>query len=459
MKKKNYIRTPLYLALLIVSSSIHAFQSNGTNSIICDSDDCLQKAMDNAKPGDEIILKKGIYVGGKESPAKNYSAFSSDRDGEKGNPIILRGFSADEKPIITANRSGYSWYGLNMSGDYWIIKDIIVQKVLKGIVLDDASNCQLINVEVSDIGQEAIHLRKGSSNNLIKNCLVTNTGMRSEKDKGFGEGVYIGSDRGAHNRFDPNCNNNIVENCVFGPNISAEAFDIKEGTERTIIRNNTFYAEGITGVNYSDTFIDLKGLYGYVYGNTFNVDKGAENLNAIIDISNRTFGGYSYKTGKYSAIFENTINLSNAKGSIPTARLILDPEKQPSPATDVHVWDNNRSSSTSEIVDNTTIQVVQKSCPAWNEFRDCKSLGILGNTKNADFTIYPNPASASIHINGLENSIASEISISSIEGKLISKTIVKNINNTLSVNTLPQGMYIIAVTTKTGASSQVFVKN
>lgn len=459
-KKKHFItkgKTILFLSLALLANLAQA-----QRTINCADDDCLEAALLDAKPGDEIVLKAGVtFIGGSRSAADNFSAFWSDKDGEPGKPIILRGESSTNKPTISANRDGYSWYGINLTGDYWVMKDFIVRRVNKGIVLDGSNNCELIDLEVFDIGQEAIHLRTGSSNNLIKGCLVRDTGKRSEKDKGFGEGIYVGSDRKAHGNFDPNCNNNIIEDCVLGPNITADTFDIKEGTEGTVIRNNTFFASGITGANSGDSFIDLKGTFGYVYGNTFNVLENADALNAIIDVSNRTFGGYDYKTGTHSAIFENTINLSSEKGDVPTARIILDPEKQPLPSENVHVWENTRNSSKAENIDALTLSIVETACPEWNAFRTCSGavLSTFDAELKAGITMYPNPVNDVLYIKGDKVSSINQVYINSLHGKELYKAVADNLDLGIDVSTLPNGLYIITLVTDAGSVSEKFIKN
>jgi Bacterial Ig domain/Secretion system C-terminal sorting domain len=183
---------------------------------------------------------------------------------------------------------------------------------------------------------------------------VYNTGLGQP---GFGEGIYIGSDGSQHDTYRPKCDFNTVQNCRIGPNVAAEGIDLKEGTYRTVIRNNVFSAQGISGVNSADAFIDLKGAYAFVYNNTFNRD-GSTILAAGIDILNR---GLPTRTGDSLAVFNNTFNLQTAGGQIPTVR-----KKQGSP-TNVHVWNNTRVPSTPDFpISDGTESIVTKSCPSWN---------------------------------------------------------------------------------------------
>ncbi|MEO0333058.1 MAG: T9SS type A sorting domain-containing protein, partial [Bacteroidota bacterium] len=148
-----------------------------------------------------------------------------------------------------------------------------------------------------------------------------------------------------------------IENCVVGPNVAAEGVDVKEGTRNTIIRNCTFSAQGIQGDNSADAFIDLKGAYGFVYNNTFNLD-GSTVLNAGVDFLDR---GTGVNTGFRNAIFNNTFNLGSRAGEIPTAR-----KKQGDPS-EIHVWDNVRVPASPDFpVNDGTLRFVTQSCPDWN---------------------------------------------------------------------------------------------
>lgn len=431
---------------------------------------CLMDALENAQPGDEIILAPGNYRGGTRSvePFDNFSSFASDADGTASQPIIIRGSSATNKPVITTSAGReHGWYGLSITGDYWIIKDIKVTNVAKGVVLDHANNCQLIGLTVTDIGEEAIHLRSGSSNNLIQNCEISYTGQIEGKE-GFGEAVYVGSDRKRHSSIpgdlnDPNCNNNIIENSIIGPFITADAFDIKEGTENTVIRGNTFYAEGVTGINSADSFIDLKGTYGYVYDNIFNINpendpnKDVSQLNAVIDVSNRTFGGYDYKTGEFSAIFDNTINIADSKSDIPTTRIILDPEKQPEPSTDVHVYNNTRVPDSEWVLDPVSSEVISFSCPEWNEYRPCTVLSVATHENNPKVTFIQNTNTKTVSIIGLLGNSKTKISIFDLTGKNIKNITTTDLVVTINTSNFSSGVYVFTINSGNSAASKLLI--
>ncbi|WP_378187021.1 cellulase family glycosylhydrolase [Aquimarina sp. W85] len=334
--------------------------------INCNTVDCIRNAMQSAQPGDEIVIASGTYTAlDKISFGNKATRFGSNKNGTALNPIIIRAQNPLDPPILTGPKGIYDGYVMFILGDYWILKDIILEEGSKGLVLDNANDNIIDNLQVRKLGEEGIHLRDGSSNNLVKNCRVYDVGI---KKPGIGEGLYVGSDKGQHenseevgnifdNKYNPRCDNNTFDGCIIGPNVTAEGADVKEGTKNTIIRNCIFSAQGISGENSADAFIDLKGTYGFVYNNTFNLD-GSKIINAGVDFLDRGTGS---NTGYRNAIFNNTFNFEDRGSEIQTAR-----KKQGNPS-EIHVWNNIRNPKTPDfpLSDGTTGYVTQ-SCPSWN---------------------------------------------------------------------------------------------
>jgi len=113
------------------------------------------------------------------------------------------------------------------------------------------------SLTVHSIGQEGIHLTKNSSDNLITNCTIYDTGM---KIAGFGEGIYVGlSSKFWEDNMPDKCDRNSIIGNHFGPNVSAEAIDIKEGTCCGLIKDNVFDGRGMSDEHHADTWVDIKG--------------------------------------------------------------------------------------------------------------------------------------------------------------------------------------------------------
>ncbi|WP_237566566.1 carbohydrate-binding protein [Paenibacillus sp. EZ-K15] len=229
--------------------------------IACSTTSCLQSALKNVVPGKRIVLAPGTYTG----------SFSTDVEGTALQPIVIESQNPAEPAIISGYSAG-SGYSLRVRGDYWIIRNLKFTNAQKGIILDNSNFTRITDVEVYHIGYEAVHFRDGTSYSSIENSRIHNTGKTGA---GFGEGVYVGSAEGVS--YNQNTHYNTIRNVVFGPNITAEHIDIKERSMGTLVENCIFYGEGISGANYADSFIDVKGNGAIIRNNT-----AYQNGNSII---------------------------------------------------------------------------------------------------------------------------------------------------------------------------------
>jgi hypothetical protein len=139
----------------------------------------------------------------------------------------------------------------------------------KGVVLDHSNNDVLDGLTVYNTGDEGIHLREFSSNDVVEHSIIHDTGLKAP---GYGEGVYIGtanSNWGTYTGGLPDLSNDdqILDN-TFGPNVAAENIDAKEATVGGLISGNTFSGKGESGVNSSTDVVAIKGNDYTVTGNT-----------------------------------------------------------------------------------------------------------------------------------------------------------------------------------------------
>lgn len=242
----------------------------------------LKDALADARPGDTIQLADGTYSG-------NFKATAA---GGASSRITLTGSA---KAVLTAGGG----YGLHLNGaSYWTVKGVTVTGGQKGIMMDAAKGVVIDSVTVHDLDMEGVHFRKSSADGVIKNSTIRDTG---KDGSGMGEGVYVGSAGGTDDHSD---NVQIVGNTI-GPGVGGENIDVKERTTGTKIIGNTFDGSGLTGANYDDSWVDVKGNDVLVENNT-----GRHTTN----------NGYETHTQQSGwgcgAVFRgNTSDLSGATGS------------------------------------------------------------------------------------------------------------------------------------------------
>ncbi|HEV2345316.1 MAG TPA: carbohydrate binding domain-containing protein [Actinocrinis sp.] len=236
------------------SPSASSTSSSGT-TVDVSTGSQLSQALKSVVPGETIRLAAGTYSG-------QYNATIS---GTAGSPITLTGPST---AVITGS-SVDSAYGVHLQASYWILRGFSVTTFQKGVVVDGGAHDTIDGLTVYDIGDEAIHLRAFSSNDIVENCHVHDTG---KYQAGYGEGIYIGSAQsnwGTYSGGQPDTSNNdVVQNNTLGPNITAENIDIKEGTTGGLVQGNSFDATGEAGANSAVAWVDVKGNGYQVNGNT-----------------------------------------------------------------------------------------------------------------------------------------------------------------------------------------------
>jgi hypothetical protein len=247
------------LALLILSGHVAA----STFSVSTATQ--LTQALKSVRAGDVITLAPGLYKGRFVGTAIGYST----------KRITLQG----PRTAVLDAGSVNTGYALYLNGArYWTVRGITVQNALKGIILDNSSYNVLEDVAVSNVGTTGVHFRRHSSYNTLQNSVISYTGLQ---EPGYGEGVYIGSAKSNWSTYtsgspDRSDKNKVLNNTI-GPYVAAESIDVKEGTTGGEIRANYFDATGMTGANYADSWIDVKGN-GYIINNNFGFNGASSAL-------------------------------------------------------------------------------------------------------------------------------------------------------------------------------------
>ncbi len=205
--------------------------------------DGLSNALAAAQPGDVIRLAAGTYKG-------RFVATATATDSE---PIYVCG-SRDTVIDGGGIKGGYALHLDGASG--WRLVGFTVRNAQKGVVADRVFGTIFEGLLVEDVGDEAIHLRTFSTDNVVRGNEIRDTGQRRDK---FGEGVYVGTAESNWCKYtdcDPDrSDHNVIEgNLIYGT--TAESIDLKEGTTGGVVRNNSFDGSALSG---ADSWVDAKG--------------------------------------------------------------------------------------------------------------------------------------------------------------------------------------------------------
>ena len=232
----NFVKTTV-LALIFISILEFSKCHNVVHKVA--SSKTLQKVLKNVQPGDIIELADGEYSGN----------FQSNQSGNSNNKIILIG---SKRAVITRNNLDGPQCFL-LQGKHWNLQGFTVQNCRVGIMLENSKYVKLENLYVHDVGGCAIRLRYNSSDNIVQNCVIANTGLVTPE---HGEGIYIGRSDSKKDTADFSDGNTILNNTF--RNITAENIDIKEGTCCGLVKGNIFNGYGMKN-KLINSWLNLKG--------------------------------------------------------------------------------------------------------------------------------------------------------------------------------------------------------
>lgn len=214
--------------------------------------DELRAALGQAQPGAVIHLRDGVYPGQFE--------ITTAATGQQ--PITLCGSRA---AVLDGGDidSGYTLHLRN--ADHWRLSGFTIHGGQKGLMLDNTRGALIEGLLIHEVGDEALHLRAASSDNIVQGTTIRRTGLRKRK---FGEGVYIGSAESnwcTHSNCEPDRSDRNIIQANDIADTTAEAIDVKEGTSGGTLRGNTLSGTAMTG---ADSWVDVKGNDWTIADNT-----------------------------------------------------------------------------------------------------------------------------------------------------------------------------------------------
>jgi hypothetical protein len=205
----------------------------------------LSQDLSAAHPGETIALEPGVYEGN----------FVASTPGTAAAPITLCG----TRSAVLEGPGIESGYVLHLDhASYWNVEGFTVDGGQKGVVTDGVTHDLINGLYVHGTGEEAIHLRSFSSDNVVSHNVIRDTGLLTSF---YGEGIYVGSAHKNWCRYTGCQPDRSNDNRIIGNNIAdttAENIDIKEGTTGGVISGNILSGTRMVS-SAATSWVNVKG--------------------------------------------------------------------------------------------------------------------------------------------------------------------------------------------------------
>ncbi len=258
----------------------------------------LQAALDDAHPGDVIGLAPGRYEG----------EFVMTADGRPDDPITLCG----TRESVLDGGAIEGGYVFHLDGaKHWRAPGFTVSNGQKGVMADGTTGRSSRASPCHGTGDEAIHLRNGSTDNLVLDNTISDTGLAQAEVRRGRLHRHRREQLVRHHRLRARRAATATSSkATRSRDTTSETVDIKEGTTGGVLVGNTFDGAAMAE---ADSWVDVKGNNWLIQGNT-GTGSPADGFQ-----THEILDGW----GNGNVFRENTANLS-ADG----VRLLPEPERR-----------------------------------------------------------------------------------------------------------------------------------
>jgi hypothetical protein len=203
----------------------------------------LNNALNNAQPGDSIVMAVGNY----------YGRFYAKAVGRLDCPIKLTG---TYNVVIDGQSIASAEPGLTVYGDYWMVSVITITNARIGLEINGGQYNSITSIMATDVGEAGFRVVSNSNNNYLYGLVSRNTGKRTPS---LGYGIVLGNDDMDVSAY------NTLQACSFAEYTTQSCMLIHASSGHNMIRENSCIATGMTD---GHSWVVLKSDYNEAYLNS-----------------------------------------------------------------------------------------------------------------------------------------------------------------------------------------------
>lgn len=230
---------PWAAALLLAALALALGRLPAATITVADGDN-LQAKIDAATGGDVLLLGNGPYAG----------FMMTDRHFTADRPLVIKA-APGAHPLIRG--SDYRGHLAKLTRSSYLVFDgLTMAHTNQPVYCVSVDHLILVNLEIHDTGQEAIHLRGDSRHVDIRHCRIHDTGYSKPQ---WSEGIYVGMGQPPYE----NVEHVWIEDNDIARTGNSEGINLKARTYHVTIRGNRVHeiAPG-TATQYNEAAISCE---------------------------------------------------------------------------------------------------------------------------------------------------------------------------------------------------------
>lgn len=210
----------------------------------------LASALGSAGPGTVVRLRPGRYTGQVRISVR----------GTADAPVWVCG----PRDAVVEGDGPSAGGGVRIADSaHLVLAGLSVRNAQKGVSVIASTSVVLADLAVSEIGEEGVHLKSGTTDSAVVGTTIDRTGLAHPE---YGEGLYVGTDHLNWCAWLDCQPDRSDRNVLQGNTVSrtaAEPIEVKEGTSDGVVSGNRIDGAGST----VDRLVALKGTGWTVSGN------------------------------------------------------------------------------------------------------------------------------------------------------------------------------------------------
>jgi len=205
-------------------------QSCMTPETACQTQPRFQKLLSVMNPGDGVFIKR-------DTKFQLSTHFRLARSGTEQAPITFGAYGKGNLPLLEGSNMPGGNHQIECKNQaWWNIRDLHFHEAKGAVGVFGCTDMLLENLLITHCDQECLRVRRGSGNRPSQRVTIRDVFINGPRT----EGIYVGTDPSQANGIPDETSDVLIEGVTIIDGKSHECIEMKDGSQRVIIRGSRF---------------------------------------------------------------------------------------------------------------------------------------------------------------------------------------------------------------------------